>query len=496
MAVARVTGLIAEFLADNRGFRRVLDDTRRQLNRFNSQLDQDASKATTRARRLGVAGRAFVAGVAGTTAVAIIADGVRNVVQATVAWQGWESALRAATGTQNNATRAMSYLRGEANRLGLDLAALIPSFANLAASTRGGPLEGRETYDLFTSISEAARVLRLDADGTRGALRALYQIISKGKVSAEELRGQLGERLPGAFQIAARAVGVTTEVLNDMLKDGKLLAVDFIPAFTREVRKTFGAEVPNAIKLADASFNRLSNSIRELKVSIGESGLVDFLANAAEGAANLFRQFGPEGLAILPAEQIEALQAQRDTLLDEQSGLGVSRRDRHRGVSIRRSIDGIDQQLSRLETLIPARIEGTLTALRTALDEAGGGGRSGQTDRNQIRAQIDEAEALRARYAAAATERTAQVQRDADLKARVDARNFEDEQVKFYNLVNTLHLEALDTVKEQARVEEQIFDLHQEALQNLREGAAGIAGSFEQALQGTGFETSPSGEFF
>ena len=39
----------------------------------------------------------------------------------------------------------------------------------------------------------------LSADQTSGVLLALQQMISKGTVQAEELRGQLGERLPGAL---------------------------------------------------------------------------------------------------------------------------------------------------------------------------------------------------------------------------------------------------------------------------------------------------------
>ena len=49
-------------------------------------------------------------------------------------------------------------------------------------------------------------------------------MISKGKVQAEELRGQLGERLPSAFQLAAKAMGMTTAQLDKFMADGKLTA--------------------------------------------------------------------------------------------------------------------------------------------------------------------------------------------------------------------------------------------------------------------------------
>ena len=78
----------------------------------------------------------------------------------------------------------------------------------------------------------------LSADDTRGALRALEQIVSKGTVSAEELRGQLGERLPGAFQIASRAMGVTTQELGEMLQRGEVLVEDLLPKLAKELRSS------------------------------------------------------------------------------------------------------------------------------------------------------------------------------------------------------------------------------------------------------------------
>jgi tape measure domain-containing protein len=45
----------------------------------------------------------------------------------------------------------------------------------------------------------------VDAEDVQSAIRAMSQIFGKGKVSAEELQGQLGERLPGAVVKFAEA---------------------------------------------------------------------------------------------------------------------------------------------------------------------------------------------------------------------------------------------------------------------------------------------------
>ena len=108
----------------------------------------------------------------------------------------------------------------------------------------------------------------LSADDTSGTLRALNQIISKGKVQAEELRGQLGDRIPGAFQIMARALKVTTAELDEMLKKGELIADEVLPKFAEEMEKTFGVENTNRIETLTGSTNRLANAWDLLVLSV------------------------------------------------------------------------------------------------------------------------------------------------------------------------------------------------------------------------------------
>ena len=85
----------------------------------------------------------------------------------------------------------------------MNLNSLTDSYTKFFVATKGTNLEGAETRRIFDSVSKSAAVMALSAEDTEGALKALGQMISKGKVQAEELRGQLGDRLPGAFAIMA-----------------------------------------------------------------------------------------------------------------------------------------------------------------------------------------------------------------------------------------------------------------------------------------------------
>lgn len=216
----------------------------------------------------------------------------QQIMEAGIAMQRLENALKAATGSAEGAGRELSFVRAEAQRLGLELETASKSFVTIAASAKGTALEGQGVRDIFTSVSEASTVLGLTADETQGALLAISQMMSKGKVSAEELRGQLGERLPGAFQTAAKAMGVSTMKLDEMLKAGELMADDFLPKFATELRKTFAEGLPSAIDGAQANINRFKNQLFQLKVDFAQSGFMEAILGGMGAISDAFKDPG------------------------------------------------------------------------------------------------------------------------------------------------------------------------------------------------------------
>lgn len=228
------------------------------------------------------------AGLAGIgLSIAGAVEAVKGISQATIQFQKFNSTLLVGTGSAQGAADALSFVRAESQRLGLDLATAAEQFGKLTAASKGSALEGKATRDIFSSMSEAAAVLGLSADETRGALNAFQQMISKGKVQAEELRGQLGERLPGAFQLAARAMGVTTAELDKLLVAGKVTAEDLLPKLAIELNKTFGAQAEKSAQGLAGQMNRMNTAIFDLKIAIGESGLINFLSSGIELATKL-----------------------------------------------------------------------------------------------------------------------------------------------------------------------------------------------------------------
>ena len=200
-----------------------------------------------------------------------------------------ERRFRFAAGSAAAGAAELRFLRAEADRLGLDFRSAANDFSLFAAATRGTALEGRETQRIFSAVASAARVMGLSTEQTSGALLALQQIVSKGVVSAEELRQQLGERLPGAFRVAAEALGVSTAELGKMLERGEVLAEDFLPRFASQLEKHVAGDVKEATESAEADFNRLSNAIDRIGQSIGRV-LLPPLAALAEVAAGILEE--------------------------------------------------------------------------------------------------------------------------------------------------------------------------------------------------------------
>lgn len=223
-----------------------------------------------------------------------------------------------AFGSVEEGGKAMDFVRDLADELGLELLSTADAFKNFSASSVLAGVSTDDTKKQFRQVSLAVTALGLSADDANGVFLALSQIMSKGTVQAEELRGQIGERIPGAFELAAKAMGVTTQELNGMLKKGEVISKDFLPKFAQQMEDTFGTAIPAAVDSTQAKLNRLSNFFTDLKLATG-GFFADALAgfdNLRKGSGGLLDEIG-KGDAQKVIEKItEAAQAQGITFAE------------------------------------------------------------------------------------------------------------------------------------------------------------------------------------
>lgn len=188
----------------------------------------------------GFAVAAFVAGMA--TAALVSYKLGRALVEAGRIMNSLKSQFKAVTGNTLEANTKLEQSVLIARKAGTNLVATAQGWARFSAAIKGTALEGEKGRKVFQQVSMASSVLQLSSEETAGVFKALEQMISKGVVQAEELRGQLGDRLPGAFNIAARAMGVSTQELGKMMKKGQVLSEDLLPKLGNELVKTFNLD--------------------------------------------------------------------------------------------------------------------------------------------------------------------------------------------------------------------------------------------------------------
>ena len=235
------------------------------LKRFNKELNNTvngANKITKTTNWLSKGLTRFIGAYFGIQTVKSIVNTYRNL-----------DLIRRSIEGLTQSTQDWEYVQKEAFRTATDIETVAKGYRNFYSAATMAGMDKNSVQTMYSSILEAGRAVGATQPQIQGALLALEQMFSKGKVSMEELRRQLGNALPGAFEVAAKAMGVTTEQFNEMIKKG-IQAKELVPKFTEEYRKTFEKSFPEAIKSLDAALVNLDNSWKLFQYNIlyGETG--------------------------------------------------------------------------------------------------------------------------------------------------------------------------------------------------------------------------------
>ncbi|HAL6454782.1 TPA: tape measure protein [Escherichia coli] len=204
-----------------------------------------------------------------------------------------DSAQRAAKFVLGDkASEAEVFIRNLADKTGLNISEGLSSYAKFAAGAQGS-MSQEQTQELFGNATAMSRLMGLSNDELNGTLKAFEQMASKGKIQAEELRGQLGDRMAGAFKLFAEALGMTAAELDKAMKDGKILSSDALP----KVAKQMGLMIDKAggwaevAKSTQTALGKLANNWDDTMVKIF-SGSQDELNGFLSSLGNLLSEMG------------------------------------------------------------------------------------------------------------------------------------------------------------------------------------------------------------
>lgn len=162
-------------------------------------------------------------------------------------------------------------------------------FTRLSAAVIGSGGTIKDAENTFKGITASILATGGSVQDVNGALLAASQVFSKGKVSAEELRQQIGERLAGAFALFAESSGKSTQQLDKDLQRGEVTLAQFVKFVEFSLAK-YGQTAKIIAASPEQAGARLDLALKNMQRNVGD-------ALGPTGAA--FQDFATESIKAL-----------------------------------------------------------------------------------------------------------------------------------------------------------------------------------------------------
>jgi len=190
---------------------------------------------------------------------------------------------QASTGLQDY-NRLLGLARQVSSDYAVSLKPAISGLAQIATAARANNLSFDDTEKIYRGLIASNVAFGKSQEDLDAIIRATVQVLSKGKVSAEELSGQIGERLPGAVAKFAAANDMTLPQLTKAFKDGQVTIAQFV-RFAASQGEEYG-EI--AEKIAEGP----EKAGLRLQIALENSGEIfgSFFAKAGAGFQDFFAQ--------------------------------------------------------------------------------------------------------------------------------------------------------------------------------------------------------------
>jgi tape measure domain-containing protein len=183
--------------------------------------------------------------------------------------QKQQIALRDVVASAAEYERALRVASDVSNQFNVPIGEATRGLTQLSASVIGAGGKVADAEVVYKNITAAIKATGGGAEQVQGAMTALSQIFSKGKVSAEELSGQLGERLPGAVTLFAKATGRSLPQLQKDLEQG-VVGLNDVMKFVVSLGDKYTATAEKiAASDADAG-QRFQKTLADFRAAIGK----------------------------------------------------------------------------------------------------------------------------------------------------------------------------------------------------------------------------------
>lgn len=291
----------------------------REIVKTEQSIEKQTRRPLTKGQRMGAAGGAFlyggglgggagsaIGGIAGGlmggvpgaftgAAIGQFADNIggmaAGVAKSAASIAQLQRGLALASIDAQDFADAQRAIKESSDTLVVPIEQVYRQFTQLRVNTKQYNLSVKDTQEILEGVVLAVSSTGGSLDDVNGAMRAVVQIFSKGSVQAEELRGQLGERFPGAVVKFAQANKMSFEELQDNLQQGKVTVGDFV-TFAKKNYEDYAKFSERLATGPEFAGRRLEKAMNDIQIAIGSAlgpaGAVfqDFFTESIQGFAD------------------------------------------------------------------------------------------------------------------------------------------------------------------------------------------------------------------
>lgn len=202
------------------------------------------------------------------------------------------------------------YTENVADQLGLRLDVVADEYSKFAIAATTAGMSLNDTKFIFENVSKAARVNHISIEDLKGVYLALSQMIGKGQVYSEELRQQLGERLPQAISVLAKERKQSVAELLKDIQNGEV-KTEAVIQLAKGLGDSVAGSLEESYKSVDKAEGDAYNAFLKFKLAMADSGFIDSYTQALQKLTDFLNS----------SKGQEAAQKWGDVLADVTDGL-------------------------------------------------------------------------------------------------------------------------------------------------------------------------------
>lgn len=249
----------------------------------------------------GRVGTALAAIAAAAVAFNAVSSAVTAIIapvrQATEQMTSFRNTLNAIRG-EGAGGEALKGLAAVAIETGQNLGNLTKNFQQYDVAAQAAGQTTAQSLETFKGFSTAFTVLGTGVADADRAYKALSQMMAKGTVQMEELKGQLGDSAPAAAAAFSQALGITQGELMKLAMAGQLVSKDVLPKVSAFLKEKYSGGIETALATITAQMNIFATRWMGLLDAVGSGNFGGLVGGIAQGLKELNEALDSKALVL------------------------------------------------------------------------------------------------------------------------------------------------------------------------------------------------------